>query len=362
MAGAAWSVLSASCIDAPPRPPRLGSTTVNPLGAVYGQVTRLRRRWYERRPHLRRQLGIPVISVGNLVVGGSGKTPVVARLGELLRDAGYTPAIVSRGYRRRNTSQATVVVSDGRAVLATTDESGDEPQLLARRLTGVPVVVGANRYDAGTVARDRLGANVLILDDGFQHLRLGRTVDLLLLAESDLVESLLPAGRLREPLDAAGCADALLVSGGAAQASQLAGRVGVARAFGLTMTYQALRAATPYGAAVADTPRRVVVMAAIARPERVTTAARELGYLVEQQITFRDHHWFTDADLGRVQAAARAAGADAILTTEKDAVRLQNGLTGGLPIVFLPVDVRVEPADEFQRWLLDRIGPPQVRQ
>src|SRR4051794_27215142 len=143
MADAVWCDPSESCTDASP---------LNPLSAVYGHVTRFRRRWYEQHPHRQQQIGVPVVSGGNLVVGGSGKTPVVAMLADLLRDAGYTPAIISRGYRRRDTQHKVVIVSDGRAVLADTRASGDEPQLLARRLRGVAVVVGANRYDAGRVA------------------------------------------------------------------------------------------------------------------------------------------------------------------------------------------------------------------
>jgi tetraacyldisaccharide 4'-kinase len=247
---------------------------LHPLSAVYGQVTRFRRRWYEQRPHHRHELGIPVVSVGNLVVGGSGKTPVVALLAAILRDAGHLPAIVSRGYKRRDRRQAVLVVSDGRSIRAGVAESGDEPQLLARRLAGVPVVVGANRYDAGSLARDRLGATVVILDDGFQHLRLARTVDLLLMSEADLAERVLPAGRLREPVDAARGADAVLVHGGAAAAAQLARRVGVDRGLGVGVSYQPLRRVTPFGAKVPQAPQRVVVMAGIAGPQRFVSAAR----------------------------------------------------------------------------------------
>jgi tetraacyldisaccharide 4'-kinase len=333
---------------------------LNPLSAVYGQVARLRRDWYEQRPHRQRQLGIPVISVGNLVVGGSGKTPVVVMLAELLRDAGFAPAVVSRGYKRRQGDQDVVIVSDGRSVLADVHASGDEPQLLARRLPGVPVVVGTNRYDAGVIARDRLGARVVILDDGFQHVRLARTVDLLLLSDADVMEQVLPIGRLREPLQAACRADALLVLAGRADSAQLARRVNVDRAFVVNTTYQALSAVTPYGMSVSESPRRVIVLAGIARPERFVSAVRERGYSVEQQITFRDHHWYTAADVRRIQQLAVSAGADAILTTEKDAVRLERAVEGGVPFMYLPIDVTIEPAATFASWLFERIGP-QVR-
>jgi len=328
---------------------------LNPLSAVYGQVARLRRQWYEQ-PARRQQLGIPVVSVGNLVVGGSGKTPVVAMLATLLQDAGLAPAVLSRGYKRRQQSSGVVIVSDGRSVLADVDASGDEPQLLARRLRGVPVVVATNRYDAGVVARDRFGADVLILDDGFQHVRLARTVDLLLLSEDDLGERVLPIGRLRESLDAARHAHAVLVPAGTPEPTRLANRVGVDRAFVVHPIYRPLRRLVPFGETVGEEPRRVVVLAAIARPQRFVDAVRQRGYSVEQQFIFPDHHWFTAADRQRVAQAAREAGAEAILTTEKDAVRLDPGTTDDVPIMFLPMDVQVDPADAFRAWLLARLA------
>jgi tetraacyldisaccharide 4'-kinase len=339
-----------------------GLPLLNPLSTVYGQVARFRRHWYEQRPHLQRQLGCPVVSVGNLVVGGSGKTPVVALLAALLRDAGYAPAILSRGYKRRGNADV-VIVSDRHDVRAAVDASGDEPQMLARRLPGVPVIVSPDRYHAGSVARQQLGANVLILDDGFQHLQVARTVNLLLLSSADLAEAVLPTGRLREPIDAATRADALLVSTTSGDPSRLAQAVGVDRAFAVVTSLQPLRRVTPFGATVSPWPSSVVTLAAIARPERLADSVRGLGFTIEQQFTFRDHHWFSPADVRRVEAAALAAGADAIVTTEKDAVRLEPVVAeSAIPTVFLPIDVCIEPADEFRAWLLDRIGPPGARQ
>jgi tetraacyldisaccharide 4'-kinase len=347
MARVAWSARSGS------------STKLNLLSAVYGQITRFRRHWYEQRPHLQRQLGCPVVSVGNLVVGGSGKTPIVAMLATLLSDAGYAPAILSRGYKRRGNADL-VIVSDGRRIIADVEASGDEPQMLARRLSGVSVVVSADRYQSGSVAREQLGANVMILDDGFQHLQVARTVNLLLLAADDLTETVLPVGRLREPVDAASRADALLVSGGT-DPSHVARQLQVKRGFSLTTEYQGLQVVTPFGAPALELPQRVVSLAAIARPERFTTALRNIGYNVVQEFTFRDHHWFTLADVKTVEEAARRSGADAIVTTEKDAVRLERVLTGSIPFLFLPIDAHVEPEDTFRSWLLERLGPPVGR-
>lgn len=326
------------------------SIKLNFLSAVYGQAARFRRNWYEQRPHLQRELGCPVVSVGNLVVGGSGKTPIVAMLAALLRDAGYAPAILSRGYKRRGHAPL-VIVSDGHRVVAGVEASGDEPQLLARRVSGVCVVVSADRYAAGSVARQQLGATLMILDDGFQHLQVARTVNLLLLSPDHLHERVLPAGRLREPLDAARRADALLVSTDA-EPTSVARQVGIERAFRVTTSYRPLRLVTPFGATVAQPPQRVVTLAAIARPDRFATAVRALGYRALQEFTFRDHHWFTPEDVRRVEAAARECGAEAIVTTEKDAVRLEHVVTGSFPFLFLPIDADVEPHDAFRSWLL----------
>jgi tetraacyldisaccharide 4'-kinase len=214
---------------------------VSALSAVYGGVARLRRSWYERRPALRARLPRPVISVGNIVAGGSGKTPVVAALAAVLTRMGHRPAILSRGYGRTNRPGDVVIVSDGTAPLVPVEESGDEPQMLARDLAGVPIVVCADRFRAGLAAIERFNPTTLILDDGFQHLQLARTIDLLVISSADLTEQLLPSGRLREPLSAARTADAVLVFGDADTARRVAGEVGVRTSFFVTRHLQPLR-------------------------------------------------------------------------------------------------------------------------
>ena len=168
-----------------------------------------------------------MISVGNLVAGGSGKTPVVAAVAAVLTRLGHRPAILSRGYGRSSRSADVVIVTDGTGPLVSVDESGDEPHMLARDTAGVPIVVAADRARAGHAAIDRFDSTALILDDGFQHLQLERTIDLLVLSSADFFEELLPSGRLREPLSAARAADAVLVYGTAEEADRLAqpGRV-----------------------------------------------------------------------------------------------------------------------------------------
>lgn len=334
------------------------------LGAIYGRAARLRRDWYSRHPSARRRLPRPVISVGNLVVGGSGKTPVVAALARLLREHGRRPAILSRGYARRTRSDGVVVVSDGERVLVGVDHSGDEPQMLARALSGVPVLVSPDRHLAGTLAIRQFDAGVLLLDDGFQHLQLERTVDLLLASPADVTEDILPMGRLREPLGAARAADAVLVNGDAGDAERLAQALGVSAAFAVAPRYGELRPLVAGQPAGNSGP--LLAVAGIARPERFFSALREHGHEVVRSVTFRDHHWFTRKDLDRIAAVGRDAGAMSIVTTEKDAVRLEPLLRAGMPGLpssgpgaltwsVLPVDVAIEPHDRFTSWLQARL-------
>ena len=137
--------------------------------SVYGAAASWRRRWYAREPARVRRLARPVVSVGNLSVGGSGKTPVVAHLARVLQQAGERPAILTRGYGRRRPSEGVTIVSDGTRVRAGLDVSGDEPLMLAEMLTDVPVLVGADRFLSGQLAEQELGATVHLLDDGFQR-------------------------------------------------------------------------------------------------------------------------------------------------------------------------------------------------
>jgi tetraacyldisaccharide 4'-kinase len=183
--------------------------------SLYGAAAAWRRNWYARAPDRRKRLMRPVVSVGNLIAGGSGKSPVVEHLARILMARGERPSILSRGYARRQTSDGVTVVSDGRRILENVEGAGDEPLMLARALPNVPVLVGADRHLSGVLAEQQFGATVHLLDDGFQHLALARDVDLLLVDEADLAEQVLPAGRLRERRSAAEAAHALLVPEGA---------------------------------------------------------------------------------------------------------------------------------------------------
>ena len=330
---------------------------IDPLSAAYGAAAAWRRRWYARDPSRQRRLTYPVISVGNLRVGGSGKTPIVEYVARLLRDAGERPSVLTRGYARRVAETGVTVVSDGSRVLATVDTAGDEPLMLANTLPGVPVLVSADRYLSGCLAERRFNATVHILDDGFQHHALARDVDLLLVSEEDLTDRPLPTGWLRERLGAAAAADAALVTAGYDSAvDRVARTLGVPTAFRVTRAIGAPRTLTPTREPVViPSASRVFVVAAIARPERFVSDVAAAGWQIVGTMTFRDHHVFTQADVARIAAAARAAASAIVLTTEKDGVRLEACDLLDMPIASVPLTVGVEPADAFREWLCQRL-------
>ncbi len=333
---------------------------MNILSGLYGRAAEWRRAWYGRRPDRRAELARPVISVGNLVVGGSGKTPAVAAIARLLQERGERPVILSRGYARRSPFDGVLVVSDGERVLEPTARSGDEPQMLARSLAGVPVLVARERFLAGRVAERQFDGTVHLLDDGFQHLPLARDVDLVIVSPADLDEQVLPVGRLREPVAAAQHADALLVPGTDEDARAVESRIpGPPHArrevFTMSASYEDLKPADP-AASPTISGRRVLAVSGIARPERFVAALRGRGWDVVREMVFRDHHWFSVRDAESIARAATAAGADLVVTTEKDATRLS------LPNLFyLPMHVTIEPVDRFADWLMGRLRAARAR-
>jgi tetraacyldisaccharide 4'-kinase len=333
------------------------------LSLAYAAVARERRRWYARRPDHRRRLNRPVVSVGNVAVGGSGKTPLVAHLACLLQDAGHRPAILTRGYARARPSDGVTVVSDGDCLLADLDRAGDEPLMLARRLPGVPVLVSSDRYLSGRLAERRFGCSVHLLDDGFQHFQLERDADLVVVSGADLLRpATLPSGRLREPIDVVRVASAVILADVEPAEEEAAAEalraLGVGTAFRLAResgSPQPVDEGGRFEPPAAGT--RVLAVAGLARPERFFADVGRHGWTVADAVAFRDHHRYSRGDLARMAVAMRGAGAAMVLTTEKDAVRMLPLRPLPLPVAWLPLSVRVEPAAEFSVWLDKRIGP-----
>jgi tetraacyldisaccharide 4'-kinase len=258
------------------------------------------------------------------------------------------------------------VVSDGVRLRADLPRAGDEPLMLARALPGVSVLVCPDRFLAGRLAERHLGATVHLLDDGFQHVQLERDVDLLILDRADLASGeTLPTGRLREPLETARYADALLLAGmEAARGDGLgdaAAHLGVAETFALTRQFEPVVEEAAGGPRPVAPATRVVAVCGIARPDFFFAGLDGTGLVVADRVSFRDHHAYATADVARLAATLRAAGADTILTTEKDLVRLLPLRPWPFRVAVRPMSVRVEPPGAFAAWLLDRLGACRAR-
>jgi tetraacyldisaccharide 4'-kinase len=287
-----------------------------PLSWVYASVVRSRNARFDKTaPH---RLRWPVISVGNLSVGGAGKTPLVIALARLLQNEKYQIDVLSRGYGR---SQNTVERVDPAGSAA---QSGDEPLLIAQR-ADVPVYVGASRYEAGLLAESDLaeeGSHVHLLDDGFQHRQLARDIDIVLLHRSDLQQRLLPAGRLREPLSSLSRADVIVLRQEDEELTAQLRRY-ANRDCRFLLVHRKLT--------LASTPQKALAFCAIARPAEFFQALTTAGVGITERVAFRDHHRYTLADMERLAALGKHC--DAFVTTEKDSVKLHAGMRARLTAV-----------------------------
>ena len=323
-----------------------------PLGLLFGGLGALRVALYRRGLLAREGLAGPVVSVGNLSVGGTGKTPLVAFLAAGLRDAGLPVAVLSRGYggARR---EPVLVVSDGRRVLAEARQAGDEPVMLARALPGVVVAVGARRDVVGHAVESRFGRRVHLLDDGFQHLRLRRDLDLLCLDATDPSRWPLPAGRLRELPGAQRRADFVLLtraeSAGEPRLAALESGLGRERCVRVALHPDGFVSAAD--GAPRPAPERPFVVAGVARPERLLADVRAVAGPPAGQALFRDHHAFTAEQCRAVAAQARGAGSDALVTTAKDAARWP-AVDLPLPLLVLRQRVELLGGERLQERLL----------
>ena len=301
-----------------------------PLVPLYAAAIRLKdglRRAGLARTHT---LKWPVVSVGSLSAGGAGKTPVVIALAKLLRDGGWTVDVLSRGYGREGWGMERVEPELEYAAR----RFGDEPVLIAEQ-TGVPVWVGEDRYVAGRRAEKEAGAvtrGVHLLDDGFQHRRLARSVDIVLVTSEDLEDSLLPAGNLREGLDALQRADVLVVRQNEVDADIDAGVTSVnKRAWEMLrergqMWIVRRKLVFPAPLRVFGAGLRPVAFCAIARPEDFAAMLQNAGCGVVETVAFADHHRYVAADMERVIEVAKGLNGSGFMTTEKDAVKLTEAM------------------------------------
>jgi tetraacyldisaccharide 4'-kinase len=315
----------------------------NPLSSLYGGIVAGRNALYDRGWLRARRLQGPVISVGNLSLGGSGKTPFIILLGELLRARGIRFDVLSRGYGRQ--TRGLLLVDPA----GLPRDFGDEPLLIARRLQA-PVVVGEDRYAAGRFAESKFGPQMHLLDDGFQHRPLARDFDIVLVTPEDARDRLLPAGRLREPLRSLQRADAVaLVSGASAESFPVNHKIVWRIRRGIvTENAQAI-------------PARPIVFCGIARPQNFLLQLRAAGIDPVAEAFFRDHHAYTEKDIRELLALQERSEAGGFITTEKDAVNLGGYLSALPPLAVVPVKMELADAanavDTMLRVIAERRAP-----
>jgi len=304
-----------------------------------------------------------VISIGNVTVGGTGKTPLTSHVAALLRDSGYRVGVASRGYRRRG-ARSPLLVSDGRALLTDAQSAGDEPYLIARDNPAVPVAVGGDRVAAARLLLRAAPCEVLLLDDAFQHRRIARDIDLVLVDGRDPWGNgkMLPRGPLREPVASIARADGCVLTrsngripGGLAsvlerynpEAALFHCRLeprGFVKTDGESIGPGSLKGLSVYG------------FSGIARPERFEDDLRGLGVRIAGSRRFPDHHRFRRRDLEEIVLEARQSGADVLVTTEKDLVRIVETPEGSPPLYALAIQAVFPAGPGLLEWLLDRLA------
>lgn len=295
---------------------------MNPLSTIYGGIIGTRNALYQRGWLRAHRLEGPVVSIGNISAGGSGKTPFVMLLGELLKARGVKFDVLSRGYGRR--SRGVLLVDPA----GLPQQFGDEPLLITRKLQ-VPVIVGEDRYEAGRFAESRFGPQLHLLDDGFQHRALARDFDIVLVTPQDAADKLLPSGGLREPMVSLRRADAVVLASGASAGSfPLEGKT----------IWRVRRGIEP-----ANVPPRPVVFCGIARPQNLVLQLRTANIEPVAEAFYRDHHAYSERDVRELLALKQRSEAGGFVTTEKDAVNLGPYLAALDPITVVPV--RMELAD-----------------
>ena len=313
---------------------------MNPLSSIYGGVVRTRNALYDRGLLRSRGLQGAVVSVGNVSAGGSGKTPFVILLGELLKARGINFDVLSRGYGRRTKG---VLLVDPAGL---PQEFGDEPLLIARKLQ-MPVIVGEDRYEAGRFAESKFQPQLHLLDDGFQHRALARDFDIVLVTPQDAGDRLLPAGRLRESLSSLRRADVVVLASGAA-----------AESFPIDakLVWRVRR-----GLVTQSVPPRPVVFCGIARPQNFVLQLRAANIQPVAEAFYRDHDTYSEKDIRELLALKQRSEAGGFVTTEKDAVNLGGYLSALAPLAVVPVKMELSDAANALDTMLHKIDERKRR-
>lgn len=342
------------------------SLILPPLSVLYGAVIRTRLSLYRRGTLHSFKLDRPVISVGNITTGGTGKTPLVEWVARTVAATGTRVCILTRGYGRDNPDRR-VIVSDGNALLATPSEAGDEPFLLATNLLGIAsVIADADRVAAGREAIARFGTDCFVLDDGFQHLRLERDLNIVTIDATNPWGGghLLPYGRLREPLSSLSRADCVVITrtdqaaGIPALTETIRHLTGNAPVFHLRMRVMRIKKLSNAPEIIPSPesiPSPLAAFCAIGNPH---SFFNQLEHDVVLQKAFPDHHRYTQHEIDSFIDDAARTGARSLITTAKDAVKLQS-LSFSLPCYILEIEPQIENELELVQQIEKAVDPPR---
>lgn len=336
---------------------------LSPLAFIYGLGNRLHKFAYDSGLCRSHKLPIPVISVGNITCGGTGKTPIVIDIARYLINKQVSVGILSRGYNRRGL-ESLVVVGDGHGQFASVSKAGDEPLMIAQAVPQAVVLSSSDRYAAGMQAIHKFGSKVIILDDGYQHYRLQRNLDLVLVDYADMLmkDALLPAGRLREPPDALGRASQIVITKipdhfDNKQLKRLEDFIGrfapyapinhcrfIAKQLHGFISGKPVSLPNSY-----LTGLNVVAFCGLAKPEGFQSLIKGLGANILATHTFPDHHWYSPSDISMLEAALKEKQAQFFITTEKDFVKIQ---TSSLKDKMLAVELETQWLNNFPETII----------
>ncbi|MEA2013905.1 MAG: tetraacyldisaccharide 4'-kinase [Thermodesulfobacteriota bacterium] len=334
------------------------------ISMLYGGIIHLRNRSYDSGLFTVKKLDKKVIGVGNITVGGTGKTPMVIMLAKFLKDKGYSPAILSRGYGGKQKKQVNII-SDGEKVYINYQQAGDEPVLIAKSVRDIPVITGKNRYQTGRYAIDHFGTDILILDDAFQHRALFRDIDIVLLDDEKPFGNgfVIPRGELRETVDALRRADIIVRTGIGEQRSGDR-EIGIRGHESGPPIFQACRRPVSLiGGEAGDASsldylygKKIIAFAGIARPDSFKKTIESVGGEVIVFLSFPDHHVYTQGDLIKIRKEASQCSAQVILTTEKDGIKLIDYSDFLRDIYLLRIEMEVSTSrGEFEDIVLKKL-------
>ena len=348
------------------------------LSLIYGSAVKTREAFYNRGVLRSKKLSCVVISIGNITVGGTGKTPMTIHVAELVKRMGYKVVVISRGYKGL-AEKTGGIVSDGKTIFMKADKAGDEPFMIAGRLKSIPVVVGKNRFNAGMTALNSFNPDVIVLDDAYQHLRLKRDIDLVLVDNICPFGNnrLIPRGTLREPLSALMRGDAFILTRSdvakepestynSVKLKSCARGKPVFKAIHVPYIYELVKGGAVssqgiYGDSCTQgfeflRGRSAFIFSGIARNIDFYNTVKGFNCRVTGWSEFADHHRYTDRDLDMILQSAKESNADFIITTEKDYARIANRIAWPIDLVVVGIKISFENYDnEFNLFIKNRL-------